>query len=498
MAPNDTILVKGDDAAEKVKQQMLLSLPPEILGKIFLLTSLQTRTKVLSSVCESLNYFIFNHDLLWSKLNLNAIKNITDTTIPLIFNNNLPYNTRLCIRELYLNDVSITIESVRVVLKNCPNLRSLHLRTVKGTLEMSSLKQLIEELFCSEEEKSERVSQEDVKNKSDDLDDTPEPTGDEIEHAEVVINQNDAVKVTDKPLEVSRADHPCQLQTIYWYLDHDEWVWWSPEEKPNLENILRKVTNNPKASVQVPWCDFCNKQQACIQVKCTGKHFHYKCDACIADALSQQQTLDAEETQEQASNVPEDNIVENVNVEDNDNVNRNAADTNNNGNVAAVIPNTQIVNANDNAPEVRSDNDNGRAVAPQVLQDGGINRNEEIVQADEDGYVVITELRNNSTETTHVNDDDINDSTSVNQRPIEEVEAESSTQANDISMPGENAGGGMEGNTNTVENSGGTFEAEIAPYDNENGETSIPAEAITLPEHVGTNHAQELDVYFWW
>src|ERR1043166_3187095 len=79
------------------KQQIILRLPPEILGKI-LLSSLQTRTMILSSVCKNLNHFIFNHDILWSKLNLNSLKNISNSTIPKIFNCNIPNDTKYFIR----------------------------------------------------------------------------------------------------------------------------------------------------------------------------------------------------------------------------------------------------------------------------------------------------------------------------------------------------------------------------------------------------------------
>src|SRR6266516_4470322 len=88
-------------------QKMVLHLPPEILGKILLLTSLQTRTMILSSVCKNFNHFIFNHDILWSKLNLNSLKNITNSTIPKIFYHNMPNDTKNYIRELFINDVNV-------------------------------------------------------------------------------------------------------------------------------------------------------------------------------------------------------------------------------------------------------------------------------------------------------------------------------------------------------------------------------------------------------
>ncbi len=113
------------------KRQMFLHLPPEILGKILLLTSLQTRTMILSSVCKSLKHFIFNHDILWSKLNLNPLKNISNSTISKIFYCNIPNDTKSFIRELFINDVNINKDSLKVILETCVNLKSLHLRTYK-------------------------------------------------------------------------------------------------------------------------------------------------------------------------------------------------------------------------------------------------------------------------------------------------------------------------------------------------------------------------------
>ncbi|CAG8801047.1 10396_t:CDS:1, partial [Racocetra fulgida] len=104
--------MESSELNNSTRQMMLLRLPPEILGKIFLLTTLQTRTKTIASVCKSLNYFIFNHDILWSRLNLNTLANISDETIPPMFNTHLRQETKIYIRELYLNDVKITTKGL--------------------------------------------------------------------------------------------------------------------------------------------------------------------------------------------------------------------------------------------------------------------------------------------------------------------------------------------------------------------------------------------------
>lgn len=316
------------------KQSMVLNLPPEILGKIFLLTSLQTRARVISKVCKFLNYFIFNHDILWSKLNLNLVKNISDSSIAIIFQSNLPFDTRIYIKELYLNEVPITIESVKIVLETCVNLKVLHLRTVEGVLEMKSVKQLLEALFFvvdENEKKSEQVDQNDDVEKG-----IEEGEGEEREEPEqqqrqqqseileilnatvneeeinqinravnievsttgdrIAVNENESQENDDNDnnivdnngnnsegtseisnnddgkteSQINRVDHLCKLQTIYWYLDHDKWTWWTKTDKIDLENTLKRISKNSRASVQVPWCDFCNKQPASFQIRCVG------------------------------------------------------------------------------------------------------------------------------------------------------------------------------------------------------------------------------------
>ncbi|CAG8761214.1 24569_t:CDS:2 [Dentiscutata erythropus] len=263
MAPSNTIdKLEASELDNSTRQMMLLRLPPEILGKIFLLTTLQTRTKIIASVCKSLNYFIFNHDILWSKLNLNTLANISDETIPPMFYTHLPDETKIYIRELYLNDVKITTKGLKVVLNACPNLKSLHLRTCKDHLEMSSVKNVIEEMFGPEEVLDEEISdfQLIIEATRYPITDTDDTTSAEIPTTNAEI-----------PTPKLRPSHPLQLQTIYWYCDHDLWIWWKPNDKNDLETLLQKLTNNPKASIQVPWCDFCNKQKASSQVTCYGK-----------------------------------------------------------------------------------------------------------------------------------------------------------------------------------------------------------------------------------
>ncbi|CAG8515419.1 27282_t:CDS:2, partial [Racocetra persica] len=247
--------MESSELNDSTRQMMLLRLPPEILGKIFLLTTLQTRTKTIASVCKSLNYFIFNHDILWSRLNLNTLANISDETIPPMFNTHLRQETKIYIRELYLNDVKITTKGLSVVLNACPNLKSLHLRTCKDKLEMSSVKKVIEEMFGPEEVLDDAISDSQLI----------------IEATRIPITDTDETTNAETPTPKLRPSHPLQLQTIYWYNDHDNWIWWVPKDKDDLENFLQKLTNNPKVTIQAPWCDFCNKQRASSQVTCYGK-----------------------------------------------------------------------------------------------------------------------------------------------------------------------------------------------------------------------------------
>ncbi|KAF0515518.1 chondroitin sulfate proteoglycan 4-like [Gigaspora margarita] len=301
MAPSNTIIkLESPEMNNSTRQMMLLRLPPEILGKIFLLTTLKTRTKIIASVCKSLNYFIFNHDILWSKLNLNTLANISDETIPQMFYTHLPEETKIYIRELYLNDVKITTKGLKVVLNACPNLKSLHLRTCKDHLEMSSVKNVIEEMFGPEEVLDEEISDLQLI----------------IEATRYPITDTDDTTNIEIPTPKLRPSHPLQLQTIYWYCDHDLWIWWKPSDKNDLETLLQKLTNNPKATIQVPWCDFCNKRPANAQVACFGDSHGknrdnywyvygcfectdyceiqaFKCDDCVKFDLAEKKAADA-------------------------------------------------------------------------------------------------------------------------------------------------------------------------------------------------------------
>ncbi|CAG8502943.1 8142_t:CDS:10 [Diversispora eburnea] len=398
---------------------MLINLPPEILGKIFLLTSLQTRTKIISRVCKFLNYFIFNHDILWSRLNLNLVKNISDYIISSIFYDNLPFDTRIYIRELYLNEVPITLESVCIVLETCENLKIIHLRTAEEVLEMSSVKQLLEDLFFiedeGEEKKSEQIEQNDDENNEQqqqseileitatnianinnidnidninnidniDIDNINEENGN-TNNDEINNTDNDD-KVTKIVPRVHRANLICKLQTIYWYLDHDKWTWWTRNDKINLENTLRRITKNPRASVQVPWCDFCNKQPASFQIRWGDgddvnnnnniANINGNENVAVAAAFNIVPTLLAPppSLQQRMSRVYNGNIRE---------------DGNRDGVVVGVIQ---------TPPDGVQDGGIVAAVAEEATT---INENENdddeniIVQTDEDGYVVIMELRN--------------------------------------------------------------------------------------------------------
>ncbi|CAG8742689.1 13627_t:CDS:1, partial [Cetraspora pellucida] len=115
-------------------------------------------------------------------------------------------------------------------------------------LEMNSVKKVIEEMFGPEEVLDDEIS--DLR---------------EISDLQLIT------EATRIPTPKLRPSHPLQLQSIYWYNDHDYWIWWNQNDKNDLENLLQKLTNNPKAMIQVPWCDFCNKQKAYSQVTCYGK-----------------------------------------------------------------------------------------------------------------------------------------------------------------------------------------------------------------------------------
>src|SRR2546430_1158887 len=107
---------------------MLIHFPAELLGIILLLTSLHTRLSVITLVCKCLHYFVYNHDLLWSRLNLNRIKSISNEAMLEIFCKRLPQQTRHFIRELYLNDTQVLLGTTRTILFLCPNLVAIHLR----------------------------------------------------------------------------------------------------------------------------------------------------------------------------------------------------------------------------------------------------------------------------------------------------------------------------------------------------------------------------------
>lgn len=276
------------------KQQIILHLPPEILGKILLLTSLQSRTMILSSVCKNLNHFIFNHDILWSKLNLNSLKNISNPTIPKIFHYNIPNDTKNFIREILINDININKDSLKVILKNCVNLKGLHLRTNKD-LNMEIVKNLLEELYGDKEEQEAdgQVQEGQVQQEGESVED----------------QQQSSSTVMNKPI--------CNLTTIYWYIDHDLWAWWNPLTKNSLEFTLQKLSNNPKAAVKVPWCDFCNRKKASFLITCGGDlheqkwnvfgcfectdfgniQSNFKCDDCLkAEKLKDELAISALES----------------------------------------------------------------------------------------------------------------------------------------------------------------------------------------------------------
>jgi hypothetical protein len=292
-------------------QQMILRLPPEILGKILLLTSLQTRTTILSSVCKNFNHFIFNHDILWSKLNLNSLKNITNSTIPEIFNHYIPNDTKNFIRELFINDVNINKESLEVILKNCINLKSLHLRTYKD-LDMEIVKNLLEELYG---EKSEQQTNEQVNEKVNEQ--TNEQANEQVNEQEQKVQVQEENNVKEQSSLTVMKKPICNLTTIYWYLDHDLWIWWGPPIKTSLESTLQKLSNDPKATVKVPWCDFCNQKQASFLIPCGGDlheqkwsvfgcfectdngniQTYFKCDECLkAEKVKDQLAISALES----------------------------------------------------------------------------------------------------------------------------------------------------------------------------------------------------------
>ncbi|CAG8741716.1 381_t:CDS:1 [Funneliformis caledonium] len=220
------------------KRQMFLHLPPEILGKILLLTSLKTRTMILSSVCKSLKHFIFNHDILWSKLNLNPLKNISNSTISNIFCCNIPDDTKNFIRELLVNDININKDSLKIILETCVNLKSLHLRTYKDNMNMKIFKDLLEELYNDKEQADVQDKEENEK------------------------NQQQSSTTVGKPI--------CNLTTIYWHVGHSFEDWWFPMVKNSLESTLKKLSNNSKATIKVPWCDVCNQQKASMKLTCNG------------------------------------------------------------------------------------------------------------------------------------------------------------------------------------------------------------------------------------
>ncbi|CAI2167774.1 4662_t:CDS:1 [Funneliformis geosporum] len=281
-------------------KQMFLHLPPEILGKILLLTSLQTRTMILSSVCKSLKHFIFNHDILWSKLNLNPLKNISNSTISNIFYCNIPNDTKNFIRELLVNDININKHGLKIILKTCVNLRSLHLRTYKDNMNMKIFKELLEELYSDKEQ------QEDVQEKEE--------------------NEKNQQTV-GKPI--------CNLTTIYWHVGHNFEDWWAPSMKDSLEFLLKKLSNNSKAAIKVPWCDVCNQQKASMKLMCYGDlheknwsiygcfecadygntQADFKCDECLkTEKLKDELAISALESLTQTDDNPgsSSNIVEEI------------------------------------------------------------------------------------------------------------------------------------------------------------------------------------------
>ncbi|CAB4481776.1 uncharacterized protein OCT59_001829 [Rhizophagus irregularis] len=303
-------------------QQMILRLPPEILGKILLLTSLQTRTMILSSVCKNFNHFIFNHDILWSKLNLNSLKNITNFTIPKIFYHNIPNDTKNYIRELFINDININKESLKVILKNCINLKSLHLRTYKD-LDMEIVKNLLEELYGEKGEQQTNEQVNDQVNESANEQTNEQANEQTNEQANEQVNErNQEVQVQEEKSVEGRLSTVvkksiCHLTTIYWYLDHDFWIWWAPPQKTSLESTLQKLSNDLKATVKVPWCDFCNQKQASFLITCSGDlheqkwsvfgcfectdngniQANFKCDECLkAEKLKDQLAISALES----------------------------------------------------------------------------------------------------------------------------------------------------------------------------------------------------------
>ncbi len=106
-------------------------------------------------------------------------------------------------------------------------------------MDMEIFKNLLEELYGDEEQQvNDQEKEDDVK------------------------NQQLSSTIVKKPI--------CNLTTIYWHVGHNLRDWWSPLIKNSLESTLKKLTNNSKATIKVPWCDFCNQQKASMLLTCYG------------------------------------------------------------------------------------------------------------------------------------------------------------------------------------------------------------------------------------